>query len=360
MSSLLIAFFISFTAIAIIIRTQKFHGKFSGDLDLDGPQKFHKYSVPRIGGLGIALGVTSATIFQLLFSNSNTDGIILVLCATPPFFIGLLEDLTKKISVLTRLMVTALGALFAALLISAQINRLDIPGIDLILVYSPIAIVFTIFAISGVANAYNVIDGFNGLSSMVGMLALLSIGYVGLKVNDPFIAFNAFLMVAAILGFFLWNYPRGIIFLGDGGAYLIGFWIATLSVLVVNRNNSVSPWFALLVNAYPIWETIFSIYRRTFHQRKSAGLPDGMHFHTLIYRRVLNKSRINNESDWFTANAKTSPYLWIMSCCAAIPAVFFWSSTYFLAAFFIFFIIAYTWIYKHIICFKSPRWLHLK
>jgi UDP-N-acetylmuramyl pentapeptide phosphotransferase/UDP-N-acetylglucosamine-1-phosphate transferase len=59
----------------------------------------------------------------------------------------------------------------------------------------------------------------------------------------------------------IWNYPRGKIFLGDGGAYLLGFWLAELSVLLVVRHPEVSPWFPMLLLVYPIFETLFSMYR---------------------------------------------------------------------------------------------------
>ena len=160
------------------------------------------------------------------------------------------------------------------------------------------------------------------------------------------------------MGFFIWNYPRGLIFLGDGGAYLIGFWIAILSILTVSRHGEVSPWFALVLNAYPILETIFTIYRRKFHQGKSPGHPDGIHFHSLIFRRILNKSHITNESDWFSANAKTSPYLWVFSSLAVIPAILFYNSTYILMGCLLTFILCYVWLYRRVVTFKTPTWMH--
>ena len=164
-------------------------------------------------------------------------------------------------------------------------------------------------------------------------------------------------MAAAIMGFFLLNYPRGLIFLGDGGAYLIGFWVATLSVLLVNLHPEISPWFAVMVNAYPIMETLFTIYRRKFHQGKSPGHPDGIHFHSLIFRRILNRTHINTELDWFNANSKTSPYLWIITSMATIPAILFFHSTPILIGFIALFTAAYVWLYKKIITFKTPKWI---
>lgn len=359
MASILIAFFTSLITTIIIIRTQSLHGKMSGDQDFDGPQKFHTKAVPRIGGLAIGLGIFVASVFSYQSNPQDFEKFLLLICATPVFAIGITEDLTKKISVRMRLMFTAFGALLACLFLNAKITNLDIPGIDSLLAITAISIPFTVFAITGLANAYNIIDGFNGLSSMVGIITLLALGYMGIKFSDPTIFFLSFTMASAILGFFLLNYPKGLIFLGDGGAYLIGFWIATLSVLLVNRHPEISPWFALMVNAYPIMETLFTIYRRKFHQGRSPGHPDGIHFHSLIFRRVLNSTHIHTELDWFNANSKTAPYLWILSTLAIIPAVLFWESTPILVSSLVVFTISYVWLYKRIVTFKTPSWMHI-
>jgi UDP-N-acetylmuramyl pentapeptide phosphotransferase/UDP-N-acetylglucosamine-1-phosphate transferase len=357
MLSLLAAFFTSFLATILIIRTQKLHGGISGDKDFDGPQKFHTAVVPRIGGLAIGLGLFASIAISYQSSIDGMQKILMLFCAIPAFGIGLTEDLTKKISVRTRLIITTLGAALASILLNAKITGLDIPIVDLAFSIPAISIVFTVFAITGLANAYNIIDGFNGLSSMVGIITLLALGYIGIKLNDPLIFSLSFSMAAAIMGFFLLNYPRGLIFLGDGGAYLIGFWVATLSVLLVNRHSEISPWFAVMVNAYPIMETLFTIYRRKFHQGKSPGHPDGIHFHSLIFRRILNPKHIDNQLDWFNANSKTSPYLWIMSSMATIPAILFWNSTIMLMAFMYLFTFSYVWLYKCMVTFKAPSWM---
>ena len=69
-------------------------------------------------------------------------------------------------------------------------------------------------------------------------------------------------LAGATAGFLVWNYPRGLIFAGDGGAYLWGVVIAMASVLLVQRHALVSPWFPMLLLIYPVWETLFSIYRK--------------------------------------------------------------------------------------------------
>jgi UDP-N-acetylmuramyl pentapeptide phosphotransferase/UDP-N-acetylglucosamine-1-phosphate transferase len=215
--------------------------------------------------------------------------------------------------------------------------------------------VFTIFAICGLANAYNIIDGFNGLASMVSIITSLAISYISFRVGDISLLIAALALIGAIAGFFIWNYPKGFIFLGDGGAYLIGYWLGAISVLLVIRNPNVSPWFALLVNIYPIFETLFTMWRRKVHQGKSPGIPDGAHFHTLIFRRIVRWAYSKNSSTM--ANSKTSPYLWTASSVGVIPAVLWWDNTSALQICSLIFCLAYLLIYKAIVRFQTPKWL---
>jgi UDP-N-acetylmuramyl pentapeptide phosphotransferase/UDP-N-acetylglucosamine-1-phosphate transferase len=197
---------------------------------------------------------------------------------------------------------------------------------------------------------------------MVGMIALMAIAYVAFRVGDIPMVIMPLALIGSIAGFFIWNYPRGLIFLGDGGAYLIGFWIAISSILIINRNSQISPWFALVINAYPVFETLFTIWRRKVHQGKSPGLPDAAHFHSLIYRRLLRwayvpKMNFNGTESAFSANAKTSPYLWLLSSMAIMPGVLWWNLTWVLQLSCVIFCISYWWIYKSIVHFNTPNWL---
>ena len=358
MSGLLVAFFLSFISTLLIIRFRHLHGHLSDDSDLTGPQKFHTKIVPRVGGIAIAIGLFSAILLRLINTTNSSAEVMLLICAIPTFSIGLIEDLSKKISVRQRLFFTAISAALFLYLLEAHIVRLDFPGIDFMLTIPLVGSILTIFAITGLANAYNIIDGFNGLASMVGIITLLGIAYIGFIFSDSIIIYLSLVMASGILGFFIWNYPRGLIFLGDGGAYLIGFWIATLSILLTFRHREISPWFALLINGYPILETLFTIYRRRIHQGKSPGQPDGIHLHALIYRGIL--MRTHQDKNWFSANARTAPYLWVLAGTSIAPAIIWWQSTPILIAACTIFIFFYVWLYARIVKFKTPKWLHLE
>lgn len=354
MNSTLIAFMTSFICTFLLLRYQHLHDHLSGDEDLIGPQKVHINIVPRIGGISIAAGLLSTYSLRLNDPLFKDIIIQLILCATPVFLIGLAEDLTNKVSIKVRLFFTALSSLIFIYTFKSQITTIGFPMADFLLKAPVVAGFFTIFAVSGLSNSYNIIDGFNGLSSMVGALTLLGLGYIGILIGDPVISNPSFIMVGAILGFFVWNYPKGLIFLGDGGAYLIGFWIAILSILTVNRHPDISPWFAILINGYPIFETLFTIYRRKIHQGKSPGQPDGMHFHSLLFRRVLNKKSHGASS--LSANAKTAPFFWILSCSTIIPALIWRNSTIHLITALCIFICIYIFLYSRVVRFKTPKW----
>jgi UDP-N-acetylmuramyl pentapeptide phosphotransferase/UDP-N-acetylglucosamine-1-phosphate transferase len=361
----MILFFICFLASLginyLLIRLAKNGLSWAHD-SRDGPQKAHQTATLRIGGLSIYLPMLLAALVgyssELSLSDTAHLSLFMALAAAPLFVIGLAEDITKRIGVKTRLAFAFSAGVLAFYLTDAKITHLDLPMLDPLLTLGFVSLCFTAFAIAGVANAYNIIDGLNGLASMVAIIALVAIGIVAIWVQDVTLAYAALWMIGAVLGFFLWNYPKGLIFLGDGGAYTIGFWVATLSVLVVARNPSVSPWFAVLVNAYPIVETLFSIWRRKVHQGKNPGMPDAAHFHSLIYRHVIMWSKRNlgtqATNGHYFSNAKTSPYLWLLSSIGVIPALMWWDSTPILKVSSLAFALFYLFLYYRV-THKSKR-----
>jgi UDP-N-acetylmuramyl pentapeptide phosphotransferase/UDP-N-acetylglucosamine-1-phosphate transferase len=291
MLSLAASFFVSL----LIVGSQKWHGKLSHDHDLDGVQKVHTTAVPRIGGIaviaGIALGLLLfARLFPAEMNPSQAMRMALVLAASlPAFFAGIIEDVTKKVPVRVRLVATVGSALLASAAVGATVNDLDIWGVDQLLTIAPFAIAVTATVVAGGCNAINIIDGFNGLSGSSVVIMAAGLSAVALNSGDVYVAMSGALCVGATLGFLLWNYPTGKLFLGDGGAYFLGFWVAEMAVLLLVRNPAVSAWQVLAICAYPVIEVLFSIYRRKFIKKVSPGAPDALHLHALIFRRLVFK-----------------------------------------------------------------------
>lgn len=353
-------FLVGLFATLVIMRSSMRHGHFSADHDLTGPQKFHSRPVPRVGGLGVMTAIVAgAVIAQFSESVVARSLWLLIACSLPAFLAGITEDLTKKVSPRRRLLATAVSAALSIWLLGANITRTDIPGVDQLIQYAPIAMMLTVFVITGVANSVNIIDGFNGLASMCVLMMVLALCYVAFQVGDTFIFTASLITAGAVLGFFVWNFPAGLIFLGDGGAYLLGFLLAALCILLVARDGAVSPVFPLLLCAYPIFETVFTMYRRKVLRGVATAAPDGIHLHTLIHRRLirwtlsdgLERRRLTRR------NSMTSPYLWLLCLTSVIPSVLWWNSTVILSWFLLAFVIAYLWLYARIVRFKTPRWM---
>ena len=359
MPSLILSFFISVLLTGWVVHALGSGGSLALDHDVSGPQKFHAHAVPRVGGVGIFAGmVAGVALLSWIKPSLAVIAGLLLACAIPAFAAGLIEDVTKRVSPSQRLLATAVSAALAFWLVDAQITRSDIPGLDLLLALSAGAFVVTLVAVAGIANSVNIIDGFNGLASMCVVIMLAAVAYVAFQVNDPEIGVLGLVGIGAVLGFFVWNFPGGMIFLGDGGAYFLGFYVAELSILLLVRNSEVSPLFPLLVCIYPVFETVFSIYRRRFLRAVPPSMPDGIHLHSLIYRRLLRWAVGDRSARaLIRRNSKTSPFLWALCMISVVPAVLFWDSTAVMAVSLALFAFGYVLLYWSIVRFRSPRWL---
>jgi UDP-N-acetylmuramyl pentapeptide phosphotransferase/UDP-N-acetylglucosamine-1-phosphate transferase len=362
---MLIVFFASFgfalVTTLLIVRSAHLHGALSADSDRSGPQKFHARAVPRVGGVGIFAGFLLAMGLLAWRQHELMAPVLwLTLCAVPAFCAGLVEDLTKKVSPFRRLLATAVSAGLGVGLLGATIRVTGIPGLDLIAATFFGSALLAVFVVAGVANSINIIDGMNGLASMCTAIMLAGLAYVAQQVGDQAIAAIAIVVIGAILGFFLWNYPNGLIFLGDGGAYFLGFMLAELAILLLVRNPGVSPMFPLLLCAYPVWETVFSIYRRKVVRGRPAGMPDGIHLHSLIYRRLMRWAVGSEDAAVLTRrNALTAPYLWVLCSLSVVPATIWWDDTVALQIILGLFVVSYVLIYWRIVRFRTPRWMVL-
>lgn len=281
-----------------------------------------------------------------------------MLAMLPAVLGGLAEDLTQRLAVRYRLLLTGLTGVLGIVLLELAVPRLGLPWVDALLGWAPwLGMAIALLAIAGLPHAFNIIDGYNGLAGMVAVIVCLALAYVALQVGDRALAALLVSTAAATGGFLLWNYPRGMLFAGDGGAYIWGVVIAFASISLVQRHALVSPWFPMLLLIYPVGETAFSIYRKLV-RGDSPGMADALHFHQLVYRRIVWGVFDDDESrQMLMRNNRTSPYLWAFTLLTVMPALLFWRNTPVLMAFCALFMVGYVWAYLAIVRFKVPGWL---
>jgi UDP-N-acetylmuramyl pentapeptide phosphotransferase/UDP-N-acetylglucosamine-1-phosphate transferase len=323
-------------------------------------RKLHVNPTSRVGGIAVAGGMIAGALFERALHTESNTFLLLLLCAAPAFAWGLIEDLLKRGAVLVRLTVTAASAMLAFFVLDARITELDVPLLDRLLLVEGVAFVLTVFALTGVANAMNVIDGLNGLSGVTGVLASIGLAVVAWINGDPFVSTTAVVLASSLGGFLLVNFPKGRIFLGDGGAYFVGLLLAVLSVLLVHRNSEVSPWFPLVLVAYPVWETLFSVYRRRM-RGASPGRADALHLHTLVYRRVVRWYGFQGSArDYAMRNSIASACLWVLPAACLGIALLFWDNSLVLQFAAAVFAATYMAAYLALVRFRVPSWMVIR
>jgi len=275
----LIAFLISFFTLLLVIYFSHKHTFFIDCEQQEKPQKFHDEPVPRAGGIGImtALGLLAFIPFGLKMLPSIALA----------FISGIFEDFHNTLSPRVRILLQTIAAIVAIWLTNSVVTYL---GLGVTLPYS-VGLVFSVFAIVGMVNAINIIDGFNGLASGVILMILASFAVVTHVHGHEELMKSISLIAGATFGFFVLVFPKGKIFLGDGGAYMLGFSVALIGIFLAGSYDDVSPWYILAVFIYPVWEVIFSIIRKI-----SIGLspmqPDTYHMHMLVHRQVTKNNSL--------------------------------------------------------------------
>ena len=297
----------------LIVLTTGWHGPVSMRRTL-GVQNLHLDPTPRIGGMAIAVGLVIA--FQVAQPPVRSLLGPMLLAACPAFAAGLLEDFTKSISVRVRLFATMSSGVLAWLLTGMAMQNTGLWGLDHLLAFLPLAVAFTAFVVGGVANAVNMIDGFNGLAAGAVTIMLAAMGLMAIQLGDPDVAALSLLIASVALGFGVVNWPWGKVFMGDGGAYLLGFLVAWVAILLPMRHSEISGWATLMACAYPVIEALFSIARRLKVPGRHLGLPDKRHLHHFLHRRVVR--RFFPLAEPTLQNAMSGALVWFL---ALIPAV---------------------------------------
>jgi UDP-N-acetylmuramyl pentapeptide phosphotransferase/UDP-N-acetylglucosamine-1-phosphate transferase len=201
------------------------------------------------------------------------------------FCVGLIEDLGFGVSPLRRLAAVCLASLTAIWLLGVWMPRLDIPGVDALMPISIVGIPVTLLVTAAVANGFNLIDGVNGLAAMTAGIAAVALSLIAGQADYTVMVALAAMLAAGILGFLLLNYPFGLIFLGDAGAYTLGFVLSWFGIAILLNAPEASPWAILLTVFWPLADALLAIYRRS-RRNVATMAADRLHVHHLVMRAL--------------------------------------------------------------------------
>jgi UDP-GlcNAc:undecaprenyl-phosphate GlcNAc-1-phosphate transferase len=327
----------------------------------EGVQKFHVNPTSRLGGVAIFLGFAAAGMAVSRVAESHHYSFWFLLTAIPVWFAGLTEDLTHRVGPSLRLVMATLSAAWLFGTLGVSINRTDVWPIDLVLGIPGAPLCVTLLVVAGFTHSMNIVDGFHGLASGLAIITLTGLAFMAYEVGDTLLLQMCLTSVAIVLGVFVFNWPRGAIFLGDAGAYLIGFWVVELGILLAMRNPHISPMAPVVAGLLPLIETLFSMYRRNVIRNHPVNQPDALHLHTLVYRRTLFNPALTYTADQLNAvNAKVALFFWLPAAIFAILACVFAETTEVLLVLMLIYLFMYNWLYLRLIRFKAPAFMRFR
>lgn len=230
----------------------------------------------------------SCLILSLLILNFINFNYFFIEYAVLIFFIGLLSDINIIQSPKKRLLLIVITIYFFSLIENFSILKTNVFYIDQLIINSNfLNAVFFVFCLSILINGCNFIDGINNNLNLYFLSSNVIILFMKLKFELN-IDLNIFLILITLIFSFFNFFDK--IFLGDSGAYLIGFILGTDLVYLFNYNNEISKFFAVLILFYPCFEVLFSIIRR-FIIRYSPLIADTEHLHTILVNFFIKQKK---------------------------------------------------------------------
>lgn len=262
----------------------------TGIVAVPGGRRQHSGRVPKLGGLPVFAGLLAAWLLAwFVFPTTNPDDRLHILgMAAGTVFITLFGFIDDRLDLkpgpqFAGQAVAALIAVATSVFIERFTNPLN--G-QLVVMPLWLVVPITTFWIMGMVNTVNWLDGLDGLATGVAAIAALLFALHMYRLNQPTVALYAIALVGACLGFLPFNISPARIFLGGGGAMLLGFTLATLSILAPARYAT-----ALLVMAVPITDTAFLIIDR-WRRGRSPLESDRGHLHYRLLDRGIPQRRI--------------------------------------------------------------------
>ena len=247
-------------------------------LDHPSKRKVHKKPVVRLGGIGIFVGLLPALFFMEMdkqFPILFIGGIFILL-------IGLYDDLYNlngRYKILLSALCVSAVIWFSGLHVESLGNLFGAGEIHL----GSFGVPFTVFAVVGVISAINFIDGLNGLAGGLSLLSAIMLLGFGFNAISHGMALLDCAVIGALLGFLIYNFPHGKIFMGDSGCMFLGYWLSMFSILLFGHEGPYEPTIAVLLLFIPIFDLLRVVVIRVLRSVDPL-LGDKRHLHHIIHR----------------------------------------------------------------------------
>ena len=268
---------------------------------LAGLRDLHEENIPRLGGIGILFGLVCTIIcFEWMpLANreiewaSILDTKILVLClgSTSAWILGFLDDIVNLKARWKLPAQLALGFMTAYSGFRIQVIDLPFLGVNTDIGYLswPVTVLWIVVVI----NAVNLIDGMDGLAGGIVITSSAVLILITFFNDDIAVAMLLMMVVGATFGFWLFNRPPAVIFMGDSGSHLLGYLLAILSLWATENSRNSQTLTPLLVLAVPLLDTMFALFRRYL-----KGIPFYSADRDHLHHRLLNKGFSPEQTVW--------------------------------------------------------------
>ena len=325
----------------------KYNPKFLIDDQFDKPQAFHESKISIGGGFGIFFPFLIIILNFWLYKNIFFFEYLSICFLF--FILGFADDIRINIKPTARLVLMILFSIFLIFYNNFYIEKTGIQFLDLWIANSKIfSLIFIVLCFLFIVNGANLIDGYNGLLGWHSLIILLNLFLINY--------FNEFSNLANSLGNFLffgililiiflkYNFPKAKAFLGDGGSYFLGAFIAISVIKTSILNPSISPFYFCILLFYLFFEVFFSFFRKLIKEKKSPIYPDEKHLHMLLYKLLYKKNNNKLKSNYYVAIFINTIYLILLT-----PAILMMNDGLFCKYYSILLFVIYIFSYKKLI-----------
>lgn len=266
-----------------------------GAIDKPDERRINKVPIPRMGGIGIALGLVAAvavqvagtkllgwpTVFVPHMQLQGVDYKLLTVAVVIVFLTGAIDDV-RNLKPRQKLLGQILAACVAAasgLVIGNVANPFTAELIPIGWLAYPITVVYLV----AFTNVINLIDGLDGLAAGITAISCAAMFYLSYEAHQIDAAVLACILAGCCLGFLRYNFNPASIFMGDCGSNMLGFLLGVIALLGVNRVAAATTLIVPLVIAgVPIIDTFAAIVRRRRGHTAISQADTGHIQHRLI------------------------------------------------------------------------------